>query len=249
MLSSSLIRSSTSGAISSAGLRGRPRPPTAPGRAAAPASPGCPCGPDTTPNSTRWPGFELGDALGQRVTVDEDVVAVVVGEEAEALLRVEQLHLAGRHRDSCRSGRRTTRRHRSTRCLHRQATARRPGLTTRLRPSNRRRCAGGNCLRSSAHGTLDSPDTDDGAPGLEQGASMAGTERVPQRRAERLPERRREPFEPSASVRRFRGQRARRGRGRRTVALRPGDAVPAAGDQAALPAPGPADRPNLADGR
>ena len=94
--SSSLIRSSTIGVISSAGLRVarttegteiehpyRERlHPLAPGHDAE-LDPG--------------PGLEIGHAFRQHITVDEDLLALVVGEEAEALLRVEPLHLARGH--------------------------------------------------------------------------------------------------------------------------------------------------------
>ena len=43
-------------------------------------------------------GLERGDALGQRRGADVDVVAVLAGEEAEALLGVVPLDLSGGHR-------------------------------------------------------------------------------------------------------------------------------------------------------
>ena len=53
--------------------------------------------PSTTPNSTRVPGLSAVTPAGQRVLVHEDVAAVVAGQEAEALLGVVPLDLAGRH--------------------------------------------------------------------------------------------------------------------------------------------------------
>ena len=53
--------------------------------------------PSATPNSTRLPGFSAASPDGQRRLVDEDVAAVVAGEEAEALVGVVPLDLAGGH--------------------------------------------------------------------------------------------------------------------------------------------------------
>ena len=87
-------------AMSSAGLRcaaAAAAPPTAAGRARLTDSACSPRAPSTTPNSTREPGLRAGTPGGQRVAVHEDVAAVVAGEEAEALVGVVPLDLAGRH--------------------------------------------------------------------------------------------------------------------------------------------------------
>ena len=49
------------------------------------------------PNSTRVPGLSAGGAVGQGVAAHVDVGAVLLGQEPEALLGVEPLHLASGH--------------------------------------------------------------------------------------------------------------------------------------------------------
>ena len=56
-----------------------------------------PLRPWTSPNSTRVPGLSGCVPAGQGVGAHVDVAAVVLGEEAEALLGVVPLHLASRH--------------------------------------------------------------------------------------------------------------------------------------------------------
>ena len=108
-LSSSLMTSSTMTTISSAGLRWAARLAATmdgAGSRTRTESAWAPRRPSTMPNSTRAPRLQRGRALGQRAGVQEHVGApVVVGEEAEALLRVVEPDLAGGHGYSLRHGR------------------------------------------------------------------------------------------------------------------------------------------------
>ena len=95
------MTSSTMTTISSAGLRWAARLAATidgAGSRTRTESAWAPRRPSTMPNSTRAPVFRRGRTLGQRAGVQEHVGApVIVGEEAEALLRVVEPDLAGGH--------------------------------------------------------------------------------------------------------------------------------------------------------
>ena len=73
------------------------RPPRAAGRGRAPAAPGRRGLPATMPNSTRWPGLSSAVPAGRASLCTKTSGPSSRDEEAETLLRVEPLDLAGGH--------------------------------------------------------------------------------------------------------------------------------------------------------